>query len=1138
MDQSHFKKCIAFPEGKALALSFDGALYLLDNGRMTRLYEGVDNIEWYKEPFIEVINEKGQSFLIDKSLVRFDYAHLSRAYNSCWRVLDNSGRYGIADKDLNVIIPCEYDDIKGSPDPWEGNYPDYWEGSCEDGKAPFYLKRNGKWGVVDYRGKELVPCDYDKIRLSGQYNVQIVVKEGKYDLRIDGRDCHLSYDEIAPVRGGVFRVKKDGKYGCIDMDLNELSPCIYDGVDMMSGFGDEELIRVIHISSNFYQGDKGFKFWRKNEPDGLIPVKKDGKYGLIDNRGNRVAECKYDIVDYGLRRKDSLILVMCDGNMGLLAAEGSVVLESKYKFRNGELMSDDGALYHFSDNRLSSVAYGADSHGDAVLFNGREWLRFKDITIEGPSHIGEVKDWIELSRILKIKSKATGLFGLMFDDGTVCQEPVFSEIDKQQVCKDGKQGYLSVDGILTVPVVYSFLKEALFSCPDTLFVAAMDDRYGIIDVNNRIIVPFEYEKITGKSPYFLLEKDGKKSLAGRNGAILPNIYVDDILTSYDGFVIEYEGKRYYLDESEGLIPVSADAESVKRLTDDLFVVRKKDKYGLFSRKKGKVVAPCRYKFAWVFGKFVVLKMTDKKFQLFEIEKNALVKETFLDRGIDGCFKNNRFGIIEYPGGCYGLKTEEGVGLFKDGQWVTPHNLERVDGIDDNLYLANLSKLHGSPDFQIISFATGKPAELSFDDGAASAHGVRAVPDFLPGSKVFRLPDDLYCCELKDGKVGCLDIRKDIVIPFEYEYLYYGDGLFYVRNSEHRWGVLDRDNRTVIPFEYAWLSPATENLIPAIKKGKLGYIDTRGNTVVPFAYDFVVNKERLNRYGSSFVEIFHYHSGRCWVRKGEKYGLLDSLGKELTSFIYENAFDFSEGLAAIQRNGQWGFVDKTGQEVIPPSWQYASFFQEGLAPVVRNNKWGFIDTEGTTVIEPQYYGAYPFSEGLAQIVIRKKDPQWNYLAELFGYIDRSGKEVIAPKYDRFDIVHDLAVVSPDVKGRDATANAGGRSIVDWRKMSVVIQCEEIPVLSEAVHVHLYHITGDLYLVSNMTDRDERMVVRSRKPQKGVIDKSGNIIIPVCYNVLDYCEKESTFRAMVNDPFDMPKIIRRFDLSGHLIDEEQL
>lgn len=100
------------------------------------------------------------------------------------------------------------------------------------------------------------------------------------------------------------------------------------------------------------------------------------------------------------------------------------------------------------------------------------------------------------------------------------------------------------------------------------------------------------------------------------------------------------------------------------------------------------------------------------------------------------------------------------------------------------------------------------------------------------------------------------------------------------------------------------------------------------------------------------------------------------------------------------------------------------------------------------------------------------------------------------------------------------------------------CEGIPGLSEADHIHLHHISGDLYLVSNTTDDDERMVVRLWKPRKGVIDKSGGIIIPVDYDVLDYCKKESTFRAMVNDPFGMPKIIRRFDLAGQLIDEEQL
>ena len=106
------------------------------------------------------------------------------------------------------------------------------------------------------------------------------------------------------------------------------------------------------------------------------------------------------------------------------------------------------------------------------------------------------------------------------------------------------------------------------------------------------------------------------------------------------------------------------------------------------------------------------------------------------------------------------------------------------------------------------------------------------------------------------------------------------------------------------------------------------------------------------------------------------------------------------------------------------------------------------------------------------------------------------------------------------------------------MSIVIPSGGIPGLSEADHLYLYHIHGDLYVVSNTTADDERKMVLLRKPQKGVIDKSGNIVIPAEYAALDYCEGESAFRAMINDQFDMPKIIRRFDLSGHLLDEELL
>lgn len=42
------------------------------------------------------------------------------------------------------------------------------------------------------------------------------------------------------------------------------------------------------------------------------------------------------------------------------------------------------------------------------------------------------------------------------------------------------------------------------------------------------------------------------------------------------------------------------------------------------------------------------------------------------------------------------------------------------------------------------------------------------------------------------------------------------------------------------------------------------------------------------------------------------------------------------------------------------------FEEGLAAVQQNDKWGFIDRTGKIVIAPQYDDAFGFSEGLANV----------------------------------------------------------------------------------------------------------------------------------------------------------------------------
>ena len=64
------------------------------------------------------------------------------------------------------------------------------------------------------------------------------------------------------------------------------------------------------------------------------------------------------------------------------------------------------------------------------------------------------------------------------------------------------------------------------------------------------------------------------------------------------------------------------------------------------------------------------------------------------------------------------------------------------------------------------------------------------------------------------------------------------------------------------------------------------------------------------------------------------------------------------------------------------------YYEGLAIVILNDKFGFIDKTGKEVIPIKYDGAYIFSEGLASVELNGK----------WGFIDKTGKEVTPIKYD--------------------------------------------------------------------------------------------------------------------------------------------
>jgi hypothetical protein len=226
--------------------------------------------------------------------------------------------------------------------------------------------------------------------------------------------------------------------------------------------------------------------------------------------------------------------------------------------------------------------------------------------------------------------------------------------------------------------------------------------------------------------------------------------------------------------------------------------------------------------------------------------------------------------------------------------------------------------------------------------------------------------------------------------------------------------------------------------------------------------------------------------------------------------------FSEGLASVREligpPYGLGYIDHTGKIVIAPQFQYAYPFCEGLAQVTNSDHLtGFIDHSGKWVIPAQYTesgGESNFSEGLA-CVGKKVDappgpsatgiPIVNFI---WGYIDKTGTQVIPFQFTDASAFHDgLAVVS-DSKGYGYIDKSGAyafparfrlawsfseglaRVQTGYRKMSYINPKGEV----------VFSVSGAVW-ADPFSDGLANVEMRSASGQKicGYIDHTGAFVI---------------------------------------------
>jgi len=268
-------------------------------------------------------------------------------------------------------------------------------------------------------------------------------------------------------------------------------------------------------------------------------------------------------------------------------------------------------------------------------------------------------------------------------------------------------------------------------------------------------------------------------------------------------------------------------------------------------------------------------------------------------------------------------------------------------------------------------------------------------------------------------------------------------------------------------------------------------------------------------------------------ENEKWGFVDSTGKVVIQYQFEEAGTFSENLAAVKLEGKFGFINKTGITVIKPLFEEADRFINGLSLVEINSTVGLIDQRGNWIfkldsasISGPVNNFYIVEKEETSFFLNRKgksiNNEFESLSEFngfraafkkdgyVGYIDTLGNTIIPPIYEEgSDFENGFAQVKK--KELCGLINEDGKFIIPL-KFDFIGNTNKtlIKVVSKGKCGYFDKSGFNKIPFGNLCaspilgiDGFNGPLARiDKKSKKGFIDVNGKIVIPTIYDDAQY------------------------------------
>lgn len=254
-------------------------------------FKSVQRYEYSKDGYIyyKGYTTNGREMLLDSTLRRIiqAYRSIGSIYNGYVWVMNDNDKWGVVNFRNHVLIPFE---------------AAYDGGQFVKGVVAY--RKGNKNGARDSKGKEIVPFQYENVYVDKDYNRIIAVGEKSADLYdIKGKIISSGeYEYFSFYNKDHYIVRKNGKLGGVDFDLNVICEPVYDNIGK---FETEDNVAWVVLNKKVGYIDRRFKVVIPIEytdgrifANGMVRVFKNAETIYLNRKGEIIYPSQQEIKSY------------------------------------------------------------------------------------------------------------------------------------------------------------------------------------------------------------------------------------------------------------------------------------------------------------------------------------------------------------------------------------------------------------------------------------------------------------------------------------------------------------------------------------------------------------------------------------------------------------------------------------------------------------------------------------------------------------------------------------------------------------------------------------------------------------------------------------------------------------------------